>query len=122
MADVSGPLASSLRPSYPVRSERLLLRPLAMGDADALLAYRSREDVCRYVPFEPMRLPHQAAASFRTSPRVLGWLRRVQAQAEDAASVALSASSKQSGLRGARRQQSLRLSPFEWRFQQCWVR
>jgi RimJ/RimL family protein N-acetyltransferase len=25
-----------------------------MGDADALLAYRSREDVCRYVPFEPM--------------------------------------------------------------------
>jgi len=32
----------------------LLLRPLAIGDADALLAYRSREDVCRYVPFEPM--------------------------------------------------------------------
>ncbi len=25
-----------------------------MGDADAMLAYRSREDVCRYVPFEPM--------------------------------------------------------------------
>src|SRR5258708_7985768 len=55
MADVSGPLPRSLRPRYPVRSERLLLRPLAMGDADALLAYRSREDVCRYVPFEPMR-------------------------------------------------------------------
>jgi RimJ/RimL family protein N-acetyltransferase len=32
----------------------LLLRPLAIDDADALLAYRSREDVCRYVPFEPM--------------------------------------------------------------------
>jgi hypothetical protein len=32
----------------------LLLRPLATGDADALLAYRSREDVCRHVPFEPM--------------------------------------------------------------------
>src|SRR5258708_21487717 len=55
MADGSGPLPGSLRPRSPVRSERLLLRPLAMGDADALLAYRSREDVCRYVPFEPMR-------------------------------------------------------------------
>src|SRR5258708_19838291 len=54
MAGVSGPHPRSLRPSYPVRSERLLLRPLAVGDADALLAYRSREDVCRYVPFEPM--------------------------------------------------------------------
>jgi RimJ/RimL family protein N-acetyltransferase len=32
----------------------LLLRPLAVSDADALLAYRSREDVCRYVPFETM--------------------------------------------------------------------
>jgi histidine ammonia-lyase len=39
------------------------------------------------------QLPYQAAASFRTSPRVAGWLRRVQAQAEDAASVALCASS-----------------------------
>lgn len=39
------------------------------------------------------QLPYQAAASFRTSPRVVGWLRRVQAQAEDAASVALCASS-----------------------------
>jgi RimJ/RimL family protein N-acetyltransferase len=54
MAGVSGPRPGSLRPSYPVRSERLLLRPLAAGDADALLAYRGREDVSRYVPFEPM--------------------------------------------------------------------
>ena len=51
---MSGPCPRSLRPSYPVRSERLLLRPLAVGDADALLAYRGREDVSRYVPFEPM--------------------------------------------------------------------
>jgi hypothetical protein len=50
MAGVLRPLPSLLRPRYPVRSERLLLRPLAMGDADGLLAYRSREDVCRYVP------------------------------------------------------------------------
>jgi RimJ/RimL family protein N-acetyltransferase len=54
MGDVSGSHPRSLRPTYPVRGERLLLRPLAVSDADALLAYRSREDVCRYVPFEPM--------------------------------------------------------------------
>ena len=54
MGDVSGSHPRSLRPTYPVRGERLLLRPLAVGDADALLAYRSRDDVCQYVPFEPM--------------------------------------------------------------------
>jgi RimJ/RimL family protein N-acetyltransferase len=54
MAGMSGPRPRSLRPGYPVRGERLLLRPLAAGDADALLAYRGREDVSRYVPFEPM--------------------------------------------------------------------
>jgi RimJ/RimL family protein N-acetyltransferase len=54
MVDVSGSHPRSLRPTYPVRGERLLLRPLAIGDADTLLGYRSREDVCRYVPFEPM--------------------------------------------------------------------
>jgi RimJ/RimL family protein N-acetyltransferase len=51
---VPGSHPRTLRPRYPVRSERLLLRPLTVGDAGALLAYRSREDVCRYVPFEPM--------------------------------------------------------------------
>ncbi|GLI00192.1 GNAT family N-acetyltransferase [Phytohabitans aurantiacus] len=43
-----------LRPVYPVRTRRLSLRPLTSGDIDALLAYRSQPDVCRYVPFEPM--------------------------------------------------------------------
>ena len=42
-----------LLPTYPVKTERLLLRPLHHGDIDGLLAYRSRPDVCRYVPFEP---------------------------------------------------------------------
>ncbi len=54
MADEPGSPSGSLRPGYPVRTERLLLRPLAMADADALLAYRGRDDVSRYVPFEPM--------------------------------------------------------------------
>jgi RimJ/RimL family protein N-acetyltransferase len=43
-----------LAPKYPVRSARLLLRPLSAADTDALVAYRSIPDVCRYVPFEPM--------------------------------------------------------------------
>lgn len=54
MAGVTASLSETLRPIYPIRSERILLRPLTSRDTDALLAYRSREDVCLYVPFEPM--------------------------------------------------------------------
>jgi RimJ/RimL family protein N-acetyltransferase len=54
MADGPGSQLGPLRPSYPVRTERLLLRPLTANDADALLVYRGRDDVSRYVPFEPM--------------------------------------------------------------------
>jgi RimJ/RimL family protein N-acetyltransferase len=43
-----------LRPAYPVRSARLLLRPLSEQDATALVSYRSLPEVCRYVPFGPM--------------------------------------------------------------------
>ncbi|MBV9487842.1 MAG: GNAT family N-acetyltransferase [Frankiaceae bacterium] len=42
-----------LAPTYPVATARLDLRPLQLADVDALLTYRSRADVCRYVPFEP---------------------------------------------------------------------
>ncbi|MFI5493925.1 GNAT family N-acetyltransferase [Actinoplanes sp. NPDC051859] len=45
---------AELRPAYPVRTERLLLRPLTEADVDDMLVYRSRPDVCRYVPFAPM--------------------------------------------------------------------
>jgi RimJ/RimL family protein N-acetyltransferase len=48
---------AEFRPDYPVRTERLLLRPLTADDVDSLLAYRGRPDVCRYVPFEPMDRP-----------------------------------------------------------------
>lgn len=37
-----------------LRTERLLLRPLSERDVEAMVAYRSRVDVCRYVPFTPM--------------------------------------------------------------------
>lgn len=42
-----------LSPDYPVLTERLLLRPLTPADVDAVHAYQSREDVCRYVPYSP---------------------------------------------------------------------
>jgi RimJ/RimL family protein N-acetyltransferase len=47
-------MPDALRPEYPIRTERLLLRPLTAADTDALLSYRGRSDVCRYLPFEPM--------------------------------------------------------------------
>ena len=54
----TGPsLGFVLRPRYPVQTERLLLRPLVPSDAEALHAYQSRADVCRYIPYEPRTLP-----------------------------------------------------------------
>lgn len=43
-----------LNPKYPIVTDRLRLRPLRVTDVDALVAYRGRPDVCRYLPFEPM--------------------------------------------------------------------
>lgn len=43
-----------LKPDFPIRTARLRLRPVGPPDLDAMLAYRSRADVCRYLPFEPM--------------------------------------------------------------------
>ena len=40
----------------PVRTARLRLRAVTADDAEAMFAYRSRPDVARYVPFEPMTL------------------------------------------------------------------
>lgn len=39
----------SLYPVYPIRTERLSLRPFSRGDVDAVHAYRRREDVARYL-------------------------------------------------------------------------
>ncbi len=59
-----------LRPSYPVETERLLLRPVdPEGDADALHAYLSREDVCAYIPPEP-RTREQVIEAYRRAERV----------------------------------------------------
>jgi RimJ/RimL family protein N-acetyltransferase len=59
-----------LRPSYPVLTARLRLRPLVPADVGSLVAYRSRPDVCRYVPFGPMD-------ATTVSDRIAGrWARR----------------------------------------------
>ncbi|MDT4923655.1 MAG: hypothetical protein QOG01_1368 [Pseudonocardiales bacterium] len=43
-----------LEPNYPIETDRLLLRPLdAATDVDAVHAYQSRADVCRYIPYLP---------------------------------------------------------------------
>lgn len=39
---------------YPISTARLRLRPLTTVDSADLFAYRSLEEVCRFVPFEPM--------------------------------------------------------------------
>lgn len=42
-----------LVPSYPIETERLLLRPFATSDHTALLAIHSREDLTRYLYWGP---------------------------------------------------------------------
>lgn len=54
MGGVSVVAPVALHPEYPVRTHRLLLRPLVLDDVEALFAYRSLPEVCRYVPFVPM--------------------------------------------------------------------
>jgi len=40
-----------LRPTYPLRTERLLLRPYAESDIEAVVDVNSRPDVVRYIPW-----------------------------------------------------------------------
>jgi RimJ/RimL family protein N-acetyltransferase len=42
-----------VKPAYPLETERLLLRPFTAGDLDALLAIQSRDDVTRYLYWDP---------------------------------------------------------------------
>jgi RimJ/RimL family protein N-acetyltransferase len=42
-----------VKPAYPVQTDRLLLRPFAVTDFDALLAIQSRADVARFLYWDP---------------------------------------------------------------------
>lgn len=43
-------------PEYPIRTARLLLRPISPADAEAMHAYKSDPDAVRYVPYAPLTL------------------------------------------------------------------
>lgn len=45
--------ARVLHPSFPIETERLLLRPYEDGDAESLYAIQRRRDVTRYLYWEP---------------------------------------------------------------------
>lgn len=47
-------MRESFEPPLPIRTDRLLLRPLTEADVPALLAYRSDPEVCRFLPSGPM--------------------------------------------------------------------
>ncbi|GAB7004636.1 GNAT family protein [Nocardioides sp. AN3] len=42
-----------LAPTYPLQTERLLLRPLTPADVDDVHAYQSLDEVCAFLPYEP---------------------------------------------------------------------
>lgn len=75
-----------LAPTYPVETERLLLRPLdPIKDVDAVHAYQSLPEVCRYIPFEP-RTREQIAERLMDPERVR-WAMLEPGQALDLAMV-----------------------------------
>jgi RimJ/RimL family protein N-acetyltransferase len=50
-----------LQPSYPIRTPRMTLRPYGLGDLGALHDLFGREDVCRYLIWEPMDIEQARA-------------------------------------------------------------
>jgi RimJ/RimL family protein N-acetyltransferase len=49
-----------LRPTYPIQTKRLILRPIQPDDAGAMFVYRCRDDVCRYLLHPPQTLEQVA--------------------------------------------------------------
>ncbi|GLY52637.1 GNAT family N-acetyltransferase [Lentzea sp. NBRC 102530] len=54
------------RPEYPIRTERLVLRPFEPQDFDDLHAYRSSPEVCRYI-YSESATPKATAARLEKS-------------------------------------------------------
>ena len=55
-------------PSYPIETERLLLRPHEPGDLDDLVVYHSDPEVVRYIP-SPARTREQTATALEARTR-----------------------------------------------------
>lgn len=51
-----------LRPDYPIKTDRLVLRPFAESDLDALYAYQHLPEVARYLMWPPRDRDQTAAA------------------------------------------------------------
>jgi RimJ/RimL family protein N-acetyltransferase len=62
-----------LHPDYPLETERLLLRPFVRGDVDAVHAYRSREDVTRFMHDGPMSR-EACAEAVQARVSMVSWL------------------------------------------------
>ena len=54
MSSVPLPMTALYAPTYPLTTERLLLRPFIRGDVDAVFSYRSRPDVAEFLFDAPM--------------------------------------------------------------------
>ena len=68
-----------LRPTYPIETERLTLRPFREGDLDGLYAYQSLPEVARFLYWEPRDLEEsrsflQQKMSASTVEREGDWL------------------------------------------------
>jgi RimJ/RimL family protein N-acetyltransferase len=48
------PSPGAFAPEYPIRTERLILRPITPDDAEAMHAYKSDPESVRYVPYGPL--------------------------------------------------------------------
>ncbi|WP_337000937.1 MULTISPECIES: GNAT family N-acetyltransferase [unclassified Microbacterium] len=53
---MSGDAPVGHAPEYPIRTDRLLLRPIVPTDAEAMHVYKSDPDAVRYVPYPPLTL------------------------------------------------------------------
>jgi RimJ/RimL family protein N-acetyltransferase len=67
-----GPLELGFTFTEPIVTERLTLRLMTEADVDDVLAYQSRDDVCRYLLFEPRTRDDVAAkiAQHRVAARM----------------------------------------------------
>ncbi|MDG4758038.1 GNAT family N-acetyltransferase [Micromonospora sp. WMMD710] len=62
-----------VQPSYPIRTERLTLRPVTMDDLDDVYAYQSRRDVVRWMLGAEPRTREQSRASVRVMAGEDAW-------------------------------------------------
>jgi RimJ/RimL family protein N-acetyltransferase len=69
----AGPGNSPFRLEYPIRTQRLLLRPYRPGDTDAVYAYHRLPETARYLENEPMsRAEAKALVTRRVGSSTLG--------------------------------------------------